>query len=200
MTHQCRVRCFHSRTPKEGLTSNRSSPPALGVADRHHRDRRLIDGSTQIPALVDAVLGPNVVQVTGEKSWNQGFATAVKTSASYLEASGFRLTSEEATRLRYESSDGVFVLFFLDLQDHYVGFRVGLVTKPRDALTESEVLYLAGQNMPGQYPESPDELERAVVEAARRLREYGQDALSGAPSIYETASALRKDHTERYTK
>ena len=26
MTHQCRVRCFHSRAPKEGLTSDRSSP------------------------------------------------------------------------------------------------------------------------------------------------------------------------------
>lgn len=147
------------------------------------------------------MLDPNVVRVTGETSWDQGFATAVKTSASYLEASGFRLTSEEATRLRYETTDGVFLLFFLDLQDHNVGFRVGLVTKPRDALTESEVLYLvSGQNMPGQYPESPDEVERAVVEVARRLRQYGQDALSGTPSIYEAASALRKTHTERYTK
>src|ERR1700693_5997722 len=26
VTDQCRVRCFHSRAPKEGLTSDRSSP------------------------------------------------------------------------------------------------------------------------------------------------------------------------------
>jgi len=42
------------------------------------------------------------------------------------------------------------------------------------------------------FPRSPDEIEGAVVEVSRRLREYGQEALFGTTSGYEAAKALRK--------
>jgi hypothetical protein len=138
--------------------------------------------------------------MTESSSWEEGFPKAVKSSAGDLEASGFRLTSEDPVRVRYESTRGVFVLFFRDPQDYYVGFRVGLVAEPKDALTETEVLRLAGQHLDGLYPDSPEELPAAVSEVARRLREFGQEALTGAPPVYEAAVALRKVHAEKYTR
>ncbi len=137
--------------------------------------------------------------MTETEAWDWGFPKAVKRNVGFLEASGFSLTDEESERVRYESPAGVFVLLFRDRIDHFVGFRVGLVAHPKDTLTEAEVLSLAGQRLPGQFPGSPDEIEDAVAEVARRLREYGEEALSGATSVYEAAHALRKAHTQKYS-
>jgi hypothetical protein len=75
---------------------------------------------------------------------------------------GFRLVVEGVNSVRYERSDGVFVRVFRDPNDKYVGFRIGLATRPRDALTATELASPSGVATPhGEYPERADSYRRA---------------------------------------
>jgi hypothetical protein len=78
------------------------------------------------------------------EAWDLVFSRAVKGNVGLLEAMGFRLTDENHGRVCYQSPAGVFVYFLRDSSDRYVGFRVGLSDDPKDALTETEILALAG--------------------------------------------------------
>ena len=53
----------------------------------------------------------------------------------YLLDLGFLCVFEHENSVRYERGDGVFVRVFRDPRDKHVGFRVGLASRPRDALT-----------------------------------------------------------------
>lgn len=116
-------------------------------------------------------------------------------SFSFLTRQGFRVVSASDTEVRFENHEaGTFVRVFHDKIDKYLGYRVGLLTHPKDALTAAEVDSLEGHgDTPGLYPETADELPVAVKELARRLEGRGSRALGGEPEIFAEAQACGRD-------
>ena len=119
----------------------------------------------------------------------------------FLTEAGFRSAVEGDNSVSYEHPDGLFVQVFQDPRDKYVGFRLGQVDRPKDALTATELARLADVATPrGEYPERGDQLAASVAKVAQDLRKYGERALSGDHTIFEEAKELRRAYTSRYTK
>ncbi len=111
----------------------------------------------------------------------------------------FALVEVGQRSARYQSDRGVFVLVFHDPADRYVGFKVGLLSEPRDALTDAEVRRLAGATeLRGLAAAPGSDLSDVLHELALRLVEYGEDALAGDPTVFDRARELRRDYTQRY--
>jgi hypothetical protein len=130
------------------------------------------------------------------------FSDLVKKAFSFLGPLGFTLVSEEDHDLRYENPDkGTFVRLFQTSDDKYVGYRVGLLARPRDALTTAEVTRIAGSPpLKHQFPEADRKLLGTVNELAEHLSLHGSQALDGEPSIYAKAKELRRSYTQRFTR
>ena len=125
----------------------------------------------------------------------------IQAEFSFLEESGFHSVVESDNSVRYERSDGVFVRVFRDPNDKYVGFRIGLTSRPRDALTATELARLSGVAAPrGEYPERADETWASVTRVARELRKHGARPLSGDKTIYDEAMELRRAYTRQFTR
>lgn len=119
----------------------------------------------------------------------------------YLLDLGFRSVIENENSVRYERNDGVFVRVFRDPRDKYVGFRIGLASRPRDALTATELATLARAPMHrGEYPERADQLWASVARVALGLRSQGARPLAGDQTIYDEAMELRRAHTQKFTR
>jgi hypothetical protein len=119
----------------------------------------------------------------------------------YLVDLGFRSLVENENSVRYDRPDGVFVSVFRDPRDKYVGFRVGLASRPRDALSATELAKLVGApTRPGEYPERDDQVWASVARAALDLRKQGARALSGDQAIFDEAMELRRAYTQRFTR
>ncbi len=100
----------------------------------------------------------------------------------------------------YDAANGVFVRVFRDPRDRYVGFRAGLRSRPRDALTVPEFARLTGAETQGKYPESVSELRAAAIRLARLLKDFGEHVLSGDETILDEAIALRSEYTHSFTQ
>jgi hypothetical protein len=125
----------------------------------------------------------------------------IVTEFEFLTSRGFQPTIESPNAVLFESDVGVFVRVFRDPNDKYVGFRVGLMSRPRDALTATELARLGGTPVPrGEFPERTDELHSSVAAVARQLKANGDRVLSGDESIYDEAMQLRQAYTRRYTR
>jgi hypothetical protein len=75
------------------------------------------------------------------------------------------------------------------------------MSRPRDALTATELARLGGTPVPrGEFPERTDELHSSVAAVARQLKANGDRVLSGDESIYDEAMQLRQAYTRRYTR
>jgi len=123
------------------------------------------------------------------------------TPTGFLLADGFHLVAEGPHEIRYESMSGVFVRVFHATDDHYLGFRVGLIAEPRNALTQTEMLAIAGApTLRGSFPDPLPPPGEALIELARRLREYGAEALAGERSVFDTARDLRRTYTAQFTR
>lgn len=135
---------------------------------------------------------------------SEGAATLVaivEDEFQFLAERGFHSVVESENSVLYESAAGIFVRVFRDQRDKYVGFRVGLASRPRDALTATELAKLFGVPDPrGEYPERSDQLRASVARVAHELRTYGDRALGGDESIYDEAMELRRAYTQRYTR
>lgn len=129
------------------------------------------------------------------------FAAIVEDEFLFLGERGFRCVVEHEYSVRYEHTSGVFVHVFRDERDKFVGFRVGLVGRPRDALTATELAKLSGVAEPrGEYPERADQLRASIARVADELRVHGERALRGDESIYDDAMELRRAYTQQYTR
>ncbi len=127
-------------------------------------------------------------------------AEIIEREFAFLTEAGFRSTVETENSVSFERPDGVFVRVFRDPRDKYIGFRVGQVSHPKDALTVTELIRLDRVATPrGEYPERSDELAASVAKVAQDLRIYGQRALSGDETIFREAMELRRAYTSRYT-
>lgn len=128
-------------------------------------------------------------------------AEIVEDEFRFLADGGFHGVVEDENSVRYERSDGVFVRIFRDQRDKYVGFRIGLASRPRDALTATELAKLSGVVEPrGEYPERADQLSASVARVAHDLRTHGERPLGGDETIYDEAMELRRAYTQRYTR
>jgi hypothetical protein len=117
----------------------------------------------------------------------------------FLVDSGFRWAVENPDSVIYENDAGVFVRVFRDSNDKYVGFRVGLTSRPRDALTATELARLGGTTLPsGEFPEREDRLHSSVARIAHQLQANGRRALSGDESIFDEAMDLRREYTRSF--
>jgi hypothetical protein len=120
---------------------------------------------------------------------------------SFLESRGFQVTVEGENSVKYANASGVFVRVFRDPNDKYVGFRVGLATRPKDALTATELGRLAGGASPrGEYPERSDQVHASVARVAHQLRTLGERPLSGEEAIFDEAMELRRAYTHTFTR
>jgi hypothetical protein len=128
------------------------------------------------------------------------FVEIVEREFAFLTEAGFRSTVEGENSVSYERPDGLFVRVFRDARDKYVGFRVGQVGRPKDALTATELARLAGVTTPrSENPERSDQLAASVAIVAHELQTYGQRILSGDESIFVEAMELRRTYTNPYT-
>ena len=119
----------------------------------------------------------------------------------FLVEHGFRPMTESPNSVRYENIDGVFVRVFRDPRDKYVGFRVGHASRPKDALTATELAKLEGVAIArADFPERADQVHASVARVAHLLRAHGRRALSGDESIYAEAQALRSAYTQPFTR
>jgi len=129
------------------------------------------------------------------------FAAIVEDEFLFLVERGFRCVVEHEYSVRYEHASGVFVQVFRDERDKFVGFRIGLLARPRDALTAPELAKLSGVVEPrAEYPERADQLQASVARVADELRFHGERALRGDESIYDDAMELRRAYTQQYTR
>lgn len=119
----------------------------------------------------------------------------------FLVELGFRGIVEGAHEVRYERDDGVFVRIFRDPYDKYIGYRVGVTSRPRDELTAAELARLSGATVRrGEYPERADQVRASVARVAKELKSYGERPLSGDETIYDEAMDLRRAYTRRFTR
>jgi hypothetical protein len=123
----------------------------------------------------------------------------IATEFVFLIERGFHATVEGKNSVLYANASGVFVRVFRDPIDKYVGFRVGLASRPKDALTAAEIVRLAGVTAHrGEYPEGIDQLDATVARVAQELRTYGERPLSGEVAIFDEAMEMRRQHTRSY--
>jgi hypothetical protein len=128
------------------------------------------------------------------------FLDVVASEFGFLLDRGFRSVVESEGVVVYEATNGVFVRVFRDATDLYVGFRVGLGSRPRDALTTPEFARLTGAKCRGDYPESASDLRAGAARLAQLLRDFGDRVLSGDEKILDEAMALRRQHTNSFTR
>ena len=128
------------------------------------------------------------------------FPGIIASAFGFLLDRGFQAVVEGDDAVAYEASTGVFVRVFRDPRDRYVGFRVGLKSRPKDALTTAELARLTGAKSPGDYPESVTELRASAVRLAQLLRDYGDRALGGDETILDEAMSLRREYTKSFTR
>jgi hypothetical protein len=124
----------------------------------------------------------------------------VASKFSFLLDRGFRYSVESDESVLYESPDGIFVRVFRDPRDRYVGFRAGLASRPRDALTVPEFARLTGATTKGDYPETTSELHVDADRLARLLEDYGERVLAGDETILDEAMVLRSEYTKSFTR
>ncbi len=120
----------------------------------------------------------------------------------FLEELGFRHMTEDEDIVRYDRPDGVFVRVFRDPRDSHVGFRIGLSSNPRDALTDAELARLSGvPTTPRRdYPELDDPVYFSIARAAQELRRHGERPLAGDTTIYDEVQKLRRAYTQQFTR
>jgi hypothetical protein len=124
----------------------------------------------------------------------------IKIEFSFLVERGFDIHVENENSVKYSNSQGVFVRVFRDSNDKYVGFRVGLLSRPRDALTATELARLAGvTNSRGEFPVRKDQLHASVATIAHQLQAHGERALTGEIAIFDEAKELRRAYTRPFT-
>lgn len=128
------------------------------------------------------------------------FPEVVVSEFSFLLDRGFRPTVEGGESVLYEAANGVFVRVFRDSRDRYVGFRAGLTSRPKDALTVPEFARLTGAEMQGEFPASGSELRAGAARLAGLLRDFGERVLSGDETILDEAMALRSEYTKSFTR
>lgn len=125
----------------------------------------------------------------------------IEAEFAFLVEQGFRPEVEGEDSVRFEREDGVFVRVFRDPNDKYVGFRIGLSSRPRDALTATELARLSGVAVPrGEYPERADQIQASVARIAHELQAHGHRPLAGDETIYDEAMELRRTYTHRFTR
>lgn len=130
----------------------------------------------------------------------ESFSAIVTSEFSFLRARGFRSSVESDESVLYEAANGVFVRVFRDPRDRYLGFRAGLSSRPRDALTVPEFARLTGAKTRGEYPESAPEIRAGAARLARLLKDFGERVFSGDETILDEAMALRSEYTKSFTR
>lgn len=131
------------------------------------------------------------------------FVAIVAEEFGFLAERGFHSVVEDEARVRFDRADGLFVSVFFDQYDRYVGFRIGLASQPRNALTDAELVKLSGaapDRSALPFVEQADQLLGAVARAANDLRMHGDRPLSGDEGVYEEAMELRRAHTDQYIR
>jgi hypothetical protein len=146
-------------------------------------------------------LGPEAEQRTPLGRAAVGtFVDQARVEFVFLEARGFSVASDGPDFVRYKSIGGVFVHIFRDANEKHLGFKVGLSSRPRDALSAVELAQLSGQTRPRTlYPETQSELHSGMRSLAQLLREHGTRALGGDLGIYDEALELRERFTHGST-
>lgn len=128
------------------------------------------------------------------------FPDVVASEFAFLLGRGFVCTVETDASVYYEGPNEVFVRVFRDPVDWYVGFRVGLTRRPKDALTATEPAQLTGAALEGDYPETSSELRASAARLARLLKDNGERVLTGDEAVLDEAMVLRRRYTERFTQ
>ena len=118
------------------------------------------------------------------------FVDHVHQESAFLTTHGFLTVQESDTEVMFESPSGVFVRFLYSPREEWVGFRVGLLSEPRDAVSDAELARLAGVTSE-RHLTGEGGLGAAVAESAAILRQLGARALQGDPSVFEDASSWR---------
>lgn len=136
----------------------------------------------------------------GSDSSGEGetFPDIIASAFGFLLDRGFHSAMEGDDAMVYEAPSGAFVRVFRDSSDRYVGFRVGLKSRPKDALTTPEFARLTGAESRGEYPESIVELRSSAARLAQVLRDYGDRVLGGDETILDEAMALRREYTKSF--
>lgn len=135
-----------------------------------------------------------------DATFDDDFPEVVASEFSFLRDRGFSSTVESGDSVLFEAANGVFVRVFRDSRDRYVGFRAGLTSRPKDALTVPELARLTGAESQGEFPESDAELVAGAARLARLLRDFGERVLSGDETILNEAMALRSEYTKSFTR
>lgn len=137
---------------------------------------------------------------TTSSTLGDDFSEVVASEFSFLGDRGFRCTVESEDSVLYEAANGAFVRVFRDSRDKYVGFRAGMKSRPKDALTVPELARLTGADIDGEFPESVSELRAGTARLARLLKDFGERVLSGDETILDEAMALRSEYTKSFTR
>jgi hypothetical protein len=135
---------------------------------------------------------------TGDRG--ETFSEVVISEFSFLLARGFQPVVHTDDEVAYAAPHGVFVRLFRDARDRYVGFRVGLSSRPKDALTTTEFVRLTGAKSQGEYPETISQLRASARRLAQLLHDYGDRVLAGDETILDEAKALRREYTKSFTR
>lgn len=128
----------------------------------------------------------------------EDFIAVLKEAFEFLERRGFRSTAEGDAMVLYESVDGVFVRAFCDAREMHVGFRVGLASRPKDALTDAELGLLDGGGGSLETRLQDEGVRALAIAAAHELETLGDRALAGDQTIFDEAMLLRREHTRGY--
>lgn len=120
-----------------------------------------------------------------------GFAERVATAFAFLTARGFARQVAPGPDVRFTSVAGVFVDVFHAPFEGYTGFRVGLLARPQDVVTNEELDTIeAGRRSRGA---DPGPRPGGVLEALAHLLEtLGDRALAGRPDVYQEAREQRQ--------
>lgn len=135
-----------------------------------------------------------------DATFDDAFPEVVASEFSFLRGRGFSSTVESRDSVLYEAANGVFVRVFRDSRDRYIGFRAGLTSRPKDALTVPEFARLTGAETQGEFPESASELQAGTARLARLLRDFGERVLSGDETILDEAMAMRSEYTKSFSR
>lgn len=127
------------------------------------------------------------------------FADAVTAEFSFLVDRGFDVSVEGDDVVTYEAASGAFIKVFRDPRDRHAGFRVGITSRPRDAITTAEFARLTGASSGGEYPAASSDYSAAAARLAQLLRDHGSRVLVGDGTILDEAMELRREYTKRFT-
>lgn len=123
------------------------------------------------------------------------FVHVVEERFGALRDRGFQLAPNlGGDTVRYESSTVSVMIYKLELE-HSASLRIGLLDQPRDAITDAELVALAGVAANRSHVSWRD----AVAELAAELFMYGERALAGDPAEFLRAKELRRRYTEQFT-